>query len=125
MLERVGFSSNPVSSEAKREIMKKIIREVSEEQIIELIGEKAYSENRQLIRSRVIRNSGKYLPFLKTKHFRADGEQAEMSVVLKLSVKSLRALLLQNGMLYGSQGLPTIVQFLQFENRLDSKWVDA
>lgn len=119
-IERVGYSDHANASEAKRIIVRDVTEEVSKEYILHLIGEDKFKRNQAVLKNQVIQNSGKYIPFLKTKDFHYEGNKAAMTVVLSVSLSSLRQVLLDHGMLYESEELPTVAQFVRVSDRINT-----
>ncbi len=111
-------SSNPV--QARTALMDQAVEKVSEEMIVAIIGEAKYQRNRAQIQSRVLKKSGRYIPFTKASDLVPVPGAAgfSMSVQLKVSPKNLEALLLENGLFYESDGTPLIVSFIQWVDRV-------
>lgn len=120
-VERTGVSEEANASRAKKEILDTVIREVSEEQILKLVGEKSFNSNRTVVENEILNKSGKYIVFFKTKDFRYQQGVYSQSVYLKLDMKSLQSVLLKSGLLYDQKEKPVILPFLKVADRSRSK----
>ena len=58
---------------------------------------------------------------MKSKEFQSEGAKSTLTVLLKLSPQNLRAILLDLGMLYRSEGLPTVANFIKISDRPSSQ----
>ena len=120
-LERVGESAAEDPGEAKKEILQSVIGQASEEQAKLLLGEKRYTENEDLIKSKVFQNSGKYVVFFKTRGLKKTPEGFQQEIFLKISLESLQAMLLELGILYDQKARPVVLHFLRLTDRSKSQ----
>ncbi len=112
-LVEVGTSKNSDPFQARKAIQEEIVNRVSNRYISEFIGEKKVQKNQNLINAKIIKNSGKYIPTIKVgKLENAGGGQKQMSVSLKISVKNLKQMLLEEGLLYEQEGPATVLPMI-------------
>ncbi len=121
LVERVfeGESQNPNLIEAKKEILKKAVEDTSVTLIKEIVGEEKFSRNRKKVYHRVIKNSGKYMSYIKSGKPRQTAEGSiSMAVTMKFSLESLQALLLENGLMYDNDGAPIVLPLIVYADRV-------
>jgi len=88
LLERnfAGVSKETNPQAAKKDIQDQAASKISEDVIKDLIGEDRYAKNRTLIQNKVIKNSARYIPFVKPSELVQGGDVFKMSVSLKVSL---------------------------------------
>lgn len=116
-----GESTEAGRSQARKEIFNDAIAETSMKYIKQIIGEAKADRNKTIIENKVIKNSGKYIRFIKGKNFKKEKDKNSMEVELKLSLESLKALLLAQGLLYKLQGPPKVLPLISIQDRVNSK----
>ncbi len=123
LLERVysGSSKKTNPQEARKDIQDQAFEKVSEEVIKELIGEDRYSKNKNLINNKIIRNSARYIPFVKPGPLTAQGEESKMSVSLKVSMKDIKLLLQNNSLLSDNDTLPVVLPMIAWVDRVQGR----
>lgn len=112
-----GASQNEDKNVARQEIFDKAINETSLNYIRDLIGAQKLEKNRSLIQNKVLKNSNKYVLFIKGTPLSAAAPETKMNVLLKLSLKNLESLLLEEGLLYKTEGPPRVLPFVTFTDR--------
>ena len=113
MSETSSEAVNPV--EAKKEISDKIIRKISEEVIIELIGLEKYNQSKSVIESKILSQSPRYVAYQKNSEVQIEGEKLfKMSSQIKISVEALKNILNSQGLVGQASGNPIIVPFIEF-----------
>ncbi|MEO0336980.1 MAG: hypothetical protein AAF202_11325, partial [Pseudomonadota bacterium] len=131
--EFVEVSTDAVSEKtsmagAKQEIFQIASDNISEKYIRQIIGDNKYERNRELIKNKVMSNSSKYILYMKGGQAERTASGIRMNVTMKLGLKSLRQLLLNQGLLYEIEGPPKVLTLVSVENRVDgssfSWWVD-
>jgi hypothetical protein len=115
-----GVSKNKNALQAKKEIMDEATEKVSENLIKEIIGDNKFNRNRSLIKERIIKNSARFIPFVRPGEFKSAEEESKMTVSFRVSVPDLQKLLLENGLFYESDNAPTIVPLLRWQDRLQN-----
>lgn len=105
----------------QKEVFDKAIEKASLSSIEQIIGEQKAAKNLALIRGRIIRDSGKYIEFIKSENPTVVGDELRYPVRLRLSVKNLESLLLQEGLLYKSDGLPKLLPMITISDRVNSQ----
>lgn len=124
-----GTSDKPLS-QARQEIFQEAIEKTSRQYIQQIIGETKYQQNESTIKNKIVRDSGKYVLFVKSLNSKATANGGtEMTVGLKLSLQSLQQMLLKEGLLYKMTGAPLVVPLIQIQDRVagasHSWWVDS
>ncbi|MNK08031.1 hypothetical protein D3C87_259540 [compost metagenome] len=123
LLERsfsgVSKATTPVA--ARKDIQEQASLKVSEEVIKELIGEERFSRNRTLILNRIIKNSGRYIPFSKPSELKTDSDGYKMSVAMKISLRDLKQLLQTNSLLSENDATPVVLPLISWVNRVEGK----
>lgn len=119
LLERVysGSSKETNPQLVKKEIQEEAFQKVSEDVIKELIGEERFAKNKTLINNKIIKNSGRYIPFVKPSAVTQEGEESKMSVSLKVSLKDLKQLLQNNSLLADNDTLPIVLPMVAWQDR--------
>lgn len=116
-----GVSQAEDKNSARQEIFDKVIGEASLNYIRDLIGAQKLEKNRILIQNKVLKNSNKYVLFIKGTPLPSDGSGTKLNVSLKLSLKNLESLLLEEGLLYKTEGPPRVLPFVTFIDRTHSQ----
>ncbi len=111
---------------SKQEAVEKAIEEVTQRYTKELLGETKFNRSRELIKNKIQRQSNKFILFFKTSPL---GDKPDQTIQIKLSLKSLEQLLFSEGLLYRTEGLPRVVAFIDFVDKVNgsslSWWVSA
>ena len=115
-----GRAEDVPRSNAKSEIFKRVIEDVSLENIASLIGEEKAERNKEIILNKVIKNSGKYILSTRGGKVNTVNNGYEMEVDLKLSLKNLRDILLQEGLLYQLEGPPKLLPVVRVIDRVNA-----
>ncbi len=114
-----------VSTEKKglsqKEVFDRGIEKASHIRVEQLIGELKASKNTSIIKNRILKNSGKYVAFIKSGPAVQAGTELRYPVTMKISMKSLEALLLQEGLLYKNDGPPKLLPMVSFVDRVNSQ----
>jgi hypothetical protein len=110
-------SDKPERVQARQEMLDKAITDMSSQYIQDLIGAPKFERNRVLIKSKILRNSGKYVLFLKESNAQYGPAQSTMTVEMKVSLKNLEAMLLEEGLLYKTEGPPKVLPLVTFVDR--------
>ncbi|MFS4459993.1 hypothetical protein [Bdellovibrio sp. HCB2-146] len=123
LLERVysGSSKETNPQAVKREIQEQAFQKISEDVIKELIGEERFAKNKTLINNKIIKNSGRYIPFVKPSAVTQEGEESKMSVSLKVSLKDLKQLLQNNSLLADNDTLPIVLPMVSWQDRVQGR----
>ncbi len=113
-------SEKSSQSQARQDIFKKAIEKVSQQYIEQIIGEAKYSKHKETIENKIIRQSGKYVLFIKSQNVQAsESGGVHMTVAMKVSLKSLQKLLLEQGLLYKISGPPKVLPMIQIQDRIN------
>lgn len=112
-----GTTKKQSRAGARQEIFDQAIEKVSFKYIKEIIGETKLEANKDTIKNKIIRNNGKYILFIKSEKSKASKSGTKMTVSLRLSLKSLQKLLLQQGLLYQISGPPMVLPLIRLEDR--------
>jgi hypothetical protein len=114
-----GVSKATSQVEAAREIQLKALQGAAREQVIEMIGDKRYSKNKALVENRIVREAAKFVPFVQPGEIAKlpDGSW-KMKVDLKISVGSLRKMVIDTGLLTDADTPVTILPMIAFTDRV-------
>lgn len=107
----------------QKEIFDRAIEKASFQQIEQMIGESRTNKNQTLIKNRILKNSGKYISFIKVDAQENNKDTGRYSVAIKFSPKNLEALLLQEGLLYKTDGPPRLLPLISFIDRVNTQAV--
>jgi len=116
-----GVSKETTPQGARRDIQDQASQKVSEEIIKELIGEERFLRNKSLIQSKVIKNSARYIPFLKPSALAQEGEEYKMSVAMKVSLRDLKQLLQDNSLLNENEAIPVVLPAVSWNDQVQSR----
>lgn len=115
------IKSEKKNSISQKEVFDQAIEKASQTYIESMIGSAKASKNQNLIKSKIVKNSGKYVLFIKLGSTAQRGEESIYNVQLKVSLKNLESLLLQEGLLYKSDGPPKIISLINFTDKVNSQ----
>lgn len=123
LLERnfSGSSKEATPQSAKSDIQNQASSKISEEVIRELIGEERFNKNKALIQSKVIKNSARYIPFVKPSAVTMEGEEYKMSVNMKISLRDLKQMLQDNSLLNENDTIPVVLPVISFVDRVGGR----
>lgn len=116
-----GVSKETLPQNARKDILDQAYQQVSEDLIKDLVGEDRFSKNKSVINSKVIKNAARYIPFSKPGDLTPDNQGFKMSVAIKVSLKDLKTLLQENGLLNESDSTPVVMPVLNFVDRVSLK----
>ncbi len=129
-LTESGVSDNQNPAEAQDEITQGAILKVSEKYIIEAIGEEKYNKNKKQIADKIIKDSGKFIPFVKTSPLTKDSSGRQtLTVTMRISPQSLVEILSQSGFLNTEFSSALVLPMINIVDRIKAKsykwWVDS
>ncbi|HEX4922691.1 MAG TPA: hypothetical protein VFV50_01345 [Bdellovibrionales bacterium] len=115
---------------AKDKMIRDVVEKTTVKYIKELIGETKFEKNRGLVSSKILRNSNRFIPLVRTTEPAQDANGNYTSTVtMKFSVKDLRQLLLKEGLLHLAEGSPLSIPFISIVDRANAKsyrwWIDG
>lgn len=116
LLERTfsGVSKETTPQAARRDILEQAYTDVSECVIKELIGDDRFARNKSVIKTKITRNAARYIPFSKPSEPTVEGTGFKMSVALRVSLKDLKTLLQENGLLNENESTPIVIPVVNF-----------
>lgn len=124
-----GSSKETTPQGAKRDIQDQASQKISEDIIKELIGEERYLKNKTLIQNKVIKNSARYIPFVKPSNMTQEGEEYKMSVSLKVSLRDLKQVLQDSALLNENDAIPVVLPVVSWMDRVQGRsyrwWLPA
>lgn len=116
-----GTSKAKSQVEAAREIQAKAVSGSARDQVIELIGEKRYTKNRALVENRIVREAAKFIPFVQPHGVQKQPDGSwKMKVDLKVSIGSLRKMVIDTGLLTDADTPVTMLPMITFTDRFKS-----
>ncbi len=113
-----GTSKADSPAEASREIQAKAMADTAREQVIEIIGDKKYQKNKQLVETKIVRESARFIPFTQPGPLEQNADGYKMSLELKLSLASLKKMIQNTGLLYDSEAVTAMVPMVGFIDRV-------
>lgn len=116
-VQRTESLTTEDASAAKSLLLDQAIANASLESIKSIIGEEKTNRSKEIISNKIIKNSNKYILSIKTQNIERKGLTFSGLVELKLSLKGLRSLLLENGLLYQLDGPPKVLPAIYFVDR--------
>lgn len=116
-----GTSKATSQVEAAREIQSKALTGTAREQVLDMIGDKRYAKNKAIVESRIVREAAKFIPFVQPGEIvkLPDGSW-KMKLDLRMSIGSLRKMVLDTGLLTDSDTPVTILPMIAFTDRVKS-----
>lgn len=123
-----GGSTSADSVQARQDAIQDAVERVSGRLIREMIGDSKFDRNLTSIKSKVMTQYDRYIPFIKTGDPRSVGEQTKITVQMKVSLESLESLLKKSGFMSAQEGpailLPVVGYYDLINNRSMKWWVD-
>ncbi len=116
-----GRSESTDSVQQRQDIIQDATEKVSNRLIRELIGDARFDRQINTIKTKIIGQSDKYIPFIKTGEPRTDSNRTRMNVTLKVSQKSLVSLLQQSGLMSTQEGSPSLLPAVTFTDLVNHK----
>ncbi|MCE3010185.1 MAG: hypothetical protein LW875_06205 [Proteobacteria bacterium] len=117
VVENQTTEKNPLA--AKNELTSDAMTKVSEELIKEIIGEAKYARNRNLIVTKIIRNSARYIPFSKSGELQSLSDGGwKLTTNLRVSVDDLQTMLLEQGLFYEQDSTPIVLPLIQWTDKI-------
>lgn len=113
-----GTSKNSNLNEARKEIQEQISLLATEEFSKQILGEEKFLRNRNTITKKVIKSSGRYIPFQKPGPIQSSGDGYSMAVAMKINPQILRQVLQQNGLLNENESAPVILPLIHVTDRV-------
>lgn len=124
LVERVveGTSTDKNAVNARKEIVDKASEEITKALVIEMIGEAKYNRNRAVIAQKVVKNFNRFTPYVKNGELQQlpDGT-FKLSTVARVNMNDLQALLLENGLLYETDGTPSAIPFVKIVDKVNGR----
>jgi hypothetical protein len=113
-----GVSKASSAVEAAREVQSSVIADTARAHVTEIIGEKRYQKSKAVIENKIIKQSGKFIPFVNAGQpvSLPDGTW-KMSVEIKLSLSSLRKMIIDNGFMNEANGPSSLLPLVSFIDR--------
>lgn len=102
----------------RRKALVEASEKVSEEIIQELIGTDRFNKNKSLIKNKVIKNSSRYIPFSKPSDIKSENGKSTITLAMKVSLKNLKQILQDNGLLHDNENIPIVLPFVIFEDQI-------
>lgn len=121
MIEKTlaGSSTAQNPADARREIQDEVAGKLTEELALELLGEERFRKNQSVIKGKIAKSSGRYIPFLKTGKLQRTSDGFSMSVTMKANLSSLRQVLQEAGLLNENTTSPLLLPAVTFVDRVN------
>ena len=114
----VGLSEKESAIEAREDILKEAMENISFKSIRKIIGDNSTRSHRSLIKEKIVKQSAKYILFFKNQDLKKTVDGYEMTVRMTLSLKNLKEMLLAEGLLYKSYGPPKVIPMISFADKV-------
>jgi hypothetical protein len=118
-----GVSESENGTLARKEIIESATEKITTDMLRELLGEAKFNKNRALLNSKIFKNSGRFIPVIKTGDLIKAEKGYKLSVFLQVNTKTLEAMLLENGLLYEFDSLPSILPMISIHDLVREKKV--
>ena len=106
---------------ARKEAIDKAISDVTLDKISQMIGDERFQESQKLIKTQVLPQKNKFIPFFKiTKSARAE-EGFQFEIEVKLSTRDLRQVLRRKGLFSRGQTTGIVFPFLEFNDHVNGE----
>lgn len=120
VIETTTTEKNPTV--ARKNLVDQATDEISRQLIVEMIGEAKFNRNRSVIQTKIIRNSARFLPFLKNGNLETLPEAGhKMTTVVRVNLDALQSMLLENGLMYETDGTPSVLPVIKFVDRVNGR----
>jgi hypothetical protein len=118
-----GVSESENGTMARKEIVDNATEKVTSDLLHELLGDAKFNKNRTLLNTKIFKNSGRFIPVIKAGDLIKAEKGYKLSVFLQVNTKTLEAMLLENGLLYEFDSLPSILPMISIHDRVREKKV--
>jgi hypothetical protein len=113
-------SDNP--NAAKKRMIDEAIAKTSEALILELIGPARYAKSKNEIQNKVIKQTARFIPVMKTNELSKDNEgNFVLTVTMQVSVRNLETILKEQGLLYEMETTPIILPLVNYLDQVQGK----
>lgn len=116
-----GTSTQQNPLDARREIQEQAALKTTEDLAKELLGEEKSIKARPLLQGKVAKASARYLPFSKPGTLESTPNGFQMSVALKVDLRSFRQVLQENGLLNENEAAPLVLPLVSFVDKVHLK----
>lgn len=113
-----GESKAESPAEATRTIVQNMTSSVARQQVLEIVGDKVFQKNKNLIENRIVREAYKFIPFVTQGTPVKTSTGWKMAVQLKVSTESLRQMIIANGLLFDTEGPAAILPMIAMIDRV-------
>ena len=125
-VHKTGTSKAENAPDAARSIQAASTAETARELVMQILGEKRYAKNRVAVESKIIRQSSKFIPYVNPGPVtKAPDGSWTMDLDLKVSMNSMRKMILDAGLLNDSDGPASLLPLVAFTDRtkgISSRW---
>lgn len=116
-----GSSRLADRARAVREMTDQAVNEVTLKYVKELIGEAKTLKNSNLIRTKIVYNSSRYVLLVKNGTVKRVGDSYRMAFDMKLSLSNLKSMLLKEGLLYNEDGPPEVLPLIVISDKVSAQ----
>ena len=113
-----GTSKAESAAEASRTIVQNMTAAVARQQVLELVGDKVFQKNKNLIENRIVREAFKFIPFVTPGTPTKAQDGWRMSVQLKVATESLRQMVIDNGLFFDTEGPAAVLPMVSIIDRV-------
>jgi hypothetical protein len=105
-------------SSAEKELYAEAIKKATYEKVQELLGAEKLQRYRAVVDRKIIRESGKFVSYMKGGKITYDGSYYRMPVTLRISMGGLQTLLSEAGLTYQKEGAPRALPLISIVDRV-------
>lgn len=124
-LTEPGRSAATDPGTAKQEAIQDAIAKATNRFVKEMIGEAKFEKSKETVKSKVLSQSDRFVPYLRAEPPTTEGADQIFPVTLKISITSLENVLKSTGLLQANDGPQTLlpmVGFVDLVNNKSLKW---
>jgi hypothetical protein len=120
-----GHSAAADTGTAKQEAIQDAVAKTVNRLVKEMIGEARFEKSKETIKNKVLSQSERFVPFIRSGEPKAEGAEQVFPITLRVSITSLESVLKSTGLLQSQEGPQTIlpmVGFVDLVNNKSLKW---
>lgn len=113
-----GVSKAESPSLARKKLIEEATTKISEEAVQSIIGEARFKKNKSIINDKILKQSSRYIPVIKTGDLIKLTEGHKLAVTLQVNSKVLELMLQEQGLLYDNETSPMMIPFVVIEDQI-------
>ncbi len=102
-------------SQSKKKMTDEAIAKTAESLIADLVGAEQIQKNKTAYQDKIIKNSGRFIPLIKTNEISKDQNgNYNLTITLNANLKVLESMLKENGLFYVNESMPQILPLMGY-----------